>query len=334
MRWLKPAVGMAVTAVFLWFLIQGLDLETLGRVFAELSIPFLMLALVFLAIGYTIRIFRWWWMLRALEPNLPFSACVWPFLTSIAVNNVMPFRAGDVLRVFGFRQQLRSPFVRVLGTLVIERFLDLVALLGFFFLGLLGLPSGVFPKRFVIVATWLAGLSIGAILVFVLLTPWLGRMVQRLAAHPFFVRRNLSETILNHGGHFVSALGLVRSPLRLLGMVALSLLTWTFEGAVFATVASAMQATIRTLGPWFSLGTGTLATLIPSSPGYVGTFDFFTAKGLQAYGAVPEVSVAFALTVHAVLWVPLTATGIVYLVLHGTRFWAIKPIQASNLRKE
>ncbi|KPK48900.1 MAG: hypothetical protein AMS22_14540, partial [Thiotrichales bacterium SG8_50] len=78
----------------------------------------------------------------------------------------------------------------------------------------------------------------------------------------------------------------------------------------------------------------TLATLIPSSPGYVGTFDYFAAQGIAAYGAAPEVSVAFALTVHAVLWAPLTAAGLVYLVLHGTRFWATQPSPASVTNKE
>jgi uncharacterized membrane protein YbhN (UPF0104 family) len=139
---------------------------------------------------------------------------------------------------------------------------------------------------------------------------------------------------VNHGGYFVGALGLVRSPSRLIGLLGLSVLAWAFEGSVFATVAAAVHATVSPLGPWFSLGTGTLATLIPSSPGYVGTFDYFAAQGLAAYGAPPEVSVAFALTVHAVLWAPLTAAGLVYLVLHGTRFWAIKPAPASALSKE
>jgi hypothetical protein len=333
-RWVKPIIGTVVTIALLWLLLQGLDMGALGRAFAELSLPFLALALMFLAAGYTVRIVRWWWMLLVLEPSLPLRACIWPFLTSIAVNNVMPLRAGDALRVFGFRRQLRSPVGRVLGTLVIERVLDLVVLLGFFFLGLLGLPSGVFPERFVVGVTWLAGFSVGAVLVLILLTPWLGRVIQRIAAHSFFARRSLSEAVVNHGGYFVGALGLVRSPSRLIGLLGLSVLAWAFEGAVFATVAAAVHATVSPLGPWFSLGTGTLATLIPSSPGYVGTFDYFAAQGLAAYGAPPEVSVAFALTVHAVLWAPLTAAGLVYLVLHGTRFWAIKPAPASTLSKE
>jgi glycosyltransferase 2 family protein len=333
-RWLKPLIGLALTAAFLWLLAGGLDIEALGRALAELSIPFLALALTFLAVGYVVRIVRWWWMLRTLEPSLPFRACVWPFLTSIAVNNLMPFRAGDALRLLGFRQQLRSPVVRVLGTLVIERVLDLVVLLGFFFLGLFGLPSGAFPERVVVAATWLAGLSIAAVLALILLTPWLGRIIHRIAAHQFFASRSWSEAVVNHSSHFIAALSLMRSPARFLVLLGLSVLTWTFEGAVFATVAAAVHATASSLGPWFSLGTGTLATLIPSSPGYVGTFDYFAARGLAAYGATTEVSVAFALTVHAVLWAPLTAAGLLYLILHGTRFWAIRPNPAYVLSKD
>lgn len=333
-RWLKPIIGLAVTAVFVWLLARGLDVAALGQAFAELSLPLLLLALVFLFAGYALRIVRWWWMLRVLEPSLPLKSCVWPFLTSIAVNNVLPFRAGDALRVFGFRRQLRSPAVRVLGTLIIERMLDLLALLGFFFVGLLGLPGGVFPETFTRIATWLAGFSVAGLLILVLITPWLGRIIDRIAGHGFFARRNLSDVVAQHGGHLIGALGLVRSPGRLLGLLGLSIITWGFEGAVFATVAAAVSAGVDPLGPWFALGTGTLATLIPSSPGYVGTFDYFAAQGLAAYGAAPEVSVAFALTVHAVLWFPLTAAGLGYLMVRGTRFWALKPAPTSVISKE
>ena len=333
-RWLKPVVGLAVTGIFVWLLVRGLDAAALGHAFANLSLPVLLLALIFLSAGYALRIVRWWWMLQVLEPHLPLKACVWPFLTSIAVNNVLPFRAGDALRVIGFHRQLRSPAARVLGTLIIERMLDLLALLGFFFIGLLGIPGGVFPESFIQIAIWLAGLSVAGLFILALITPWLGRIIDHLAGHEFFTRRNLSDVIAQHGGYFIETLSLVRSPGRLLGLLCLSVITWGFEGAVFATVAAAVNAGVDPLGSWFSLGTGTLATLIPSSPGYVGTFDYFAAQGLVAYGADPENSVAFALTVHTVLWLPLTIAGLGYLLGHGTRFWAIKPIAASVSRKE
>jgi uncharacterized protein (TIRG00374 family) len=284
-----------------------------------------MVALSFLTASYLVRIARWWWMLRTLESSLPFRVCVWPYLTGIAVNNLLPFRAGDALRVLGFRRQLRSPTVRVLGTLVIERALDLVVLLSFFFLGLFGLPSHAFPHRFVVAATWLAGFSIATIMVLIFFAAQLSLIIQRLGAHQFFASRYWSKAMVNHSSQFIGALSLLASPLRLLMLLGLSVLAWIFEGAVFAVIAAALHVGTSSVAPWFALGTGTLATLIPSSPGYVGTFDYSVAQGLAAYGAAPELSIAFALTVHAVLWVPLTAVGLLYLLLHRTPFWAMRP---------
>ena len=72
------------------------------------------------------------------------------------------------------------------------------------------------------------------------------------------------------------------------------------------------------LAPWFACATGTLATLIPSSPGYVGTFDYFAILGMMAYGAGRAISTAFAMLVHLLLWLPVTLAGAAYLVVPGT----------------
>ena len=52
-------------------------------------------------------------------------------------------------------------------------------------------------------------------------------------------------------------------------------------------MATALEADAAPLGPWLSLSAGSLATAIPSAPGYLGTFDYFAAQGLVAYGAPP-----------------------------------------------
>ena len=87
-------------------------------------------------------------------------------------------------------------------------------------------------------------------------------------------------------------------------------------------------------GPWFSLAAGTLATAIPSAPGHVGTFDWFAAQGLEAYGASAEVAIAFALTVHAVLWVSSTAAGLFCLLAHGIRPWRVRGLLPVLGRRE
>lgn len=142
-RWLKLSLGLVTTAVFVWLFARGLDFNALGRAFAELSVSAVLLALAVMATAHAVRIVRWWLLLRALEPSLPLSACIRPFLAGMAVNNVLPLRAGDAVRVMRFRRQLRSPAMRVLGTLVIERSIDTVVVSGIFFLGLLGWRNNV-----------------------------------------------------------------------------------------------------------------------------------------------------------------------------------------------
>ena len=93
-RWLKLAFGLIAAAGFVWLLARGLDPAALARAFSRLSVRAVLLALAFMAGAHALRIVRWWWMLRALEPDLPASACIRPFLASMAINNLLPLRAG------------------------------------------------------------------------------------------------------------------------------------------------------------------------------------------------------------------------------------------------
>ena len=316
-RWttaLKAAVGLLAAGGFAWLLARELDIDALGRAFARLSSASIVLAAGFAMAAQAVRIVRWWRMLRILEPGLPLVACVRPFLASVAFNNVLPLRAGDALRVFGFRRQLRSPAARVLGTLVVERALDVVFLSGILFSGLLGLPGGVFPHGFVVASAWLTGTAGAALLAAVFLRPFFERARKRFvhAASPgaeSLARRRWTQAIARHGAHLAEALGVVRSARTMIALCALSAAVWACEGAAFVVIAANLGAGAAGGGPWLSLAAGSLATAIPSAPGYVGTFDYFAALGASAYGATPEAAAALALTVHA-LWVPVTAAGL------------------------
>lgn len=314
-RSLKVGLGLAVSAVCVWFFAAELDFAALAAAFAPLSATTVALAASCLAAGYALRTVRWWWMLRALAPALPLRRCIAPLLAGTAVNNVLPLRAGDALRVLAFRRALQIPPMRVLGTLLIERALDFAVLVGFLHLGLLALPGGAIAERFVAWATWLGAGAVAALALAVLLAPRLARLLAALPERRIFGRR-LPAGIGRHGAELAEALGLVRSSGMAAGLLGLSVLAWTCEGGVFALIARELYAE-GAQGGWFALATGTLATLLPSSPGYIGTFDVFAAAGLRAFGAPEAVAAAFALTVHAILWLPLTAVGLLCLLRHA-----------------
>ena len=320
MRRLKAAAGLSAAAGFVWLLARGVDAAALGEVLSRLSISSLSLALFFVMAAFAVRVVRWWRMLRVLEPTLALGACVRPFLASVAFNNVLPLRAGDALRCVGFRQQLRSPATRVLGTLVVERALDVAVLSAILFLALLGLADGVFARGFVVAAAWIAGAAVAALFV-AAFAPSVLKRLQPWWRTPGQVPlwKALADRLFRHGAPFVEAIGVARSTRRMFSLLALSAVCWACEGMAFVVVAADLEAESGPVGPWLSLAAGSLATAIPGAPGHFGTFHYFAAQGLTAHGATADAAAAVALSVHALLWIPLTAAGLTFYWLSPSR---------------
>ncbi|GAB5470110.1 MAG: hypothetical protein Kilf2KO_31400 [Rhodospirillales bacterium] len=322
--WLRLAGLVAVAGFFVWLLLSGTPLDDIGAHLAVLPLGSLLLALLCLAIGYFFRIVRWWILLRALDSTLPLASPVWPFLVSIALNNVLPFRAGDAVRIFGFRKRLAAPVSRIFGTVVIERLADLALLAGVAALGLWLLGSEQGLKGLALAVGIALALGLGGLILAIALAPWALRLLARLQQ-----REGRVGSLAGYGLSFMETLSVLRRNYRGAQLAGLTLLAWLFEGAVFVTIALGMGIVAPPYAPWFSLGAGTLGTLIPSTPGHVGTFDYLAATAMEAFAVPAAQAVAFALAVHAVLWVPLTAVGLLYLLVKGKQA-VMAPVKAAT----
>jgi uncharacterized membrane protein YbhN (UPF0104 family) len=314
---LKVLAGLGISAGALYLLLSGLSRGALLEAWSHLSGAGVLAALALLVIGYSLRVVRWWWMLRSFEPNVRVSDCVTPFVASIALNNVLPLRAGDALRAFGFHRQLRLPASTVLGTVVVERLLDLLALLVCFFAGLAFAPDGALPDSITTGAALLAAGAAAVLIALPLAGPSVAAWLRPVDGAGRADSPSLMARLRSGLAGLLDSFALLRSLRRAALLVPLTLAIWLFEGAVFAAVAANLAGGTAAPAAWFAMACGTLATLLPSTPGYVGTFDYFAMLGLTVFGASREVATAFSLTVHAVLWAPVTLVGLSLLALHG-----------------
>lgn len=314
--WVKLSIGFIVTGLCLWLVLRNMEWNETWRTVQQADSAWLLTAMGLLAVGYLSRIVRWWTMLRAMKDTLPLSSCAGPFLSSIALNNILPFRAGDILRVVGFQRHLDVAPIPVMSTLALERLLDFAVLLGFFFVGLIQVDEGALPRGLITTIGWMTLLCFFMVVGIMLLPRRLLKIVTGLIrlseqrSWPFI--RKIGEGLRQ----LFESLGAMQSPPLLLRLVLLSVAIWSLEGGVFFAVAKAVHITDAGAGPWFALATGTLGTLLPSTPGYVGTFDYFAMLGLTAYRVAQPTAAIFALTVHVVLWLPLTVSGLTWLMIH------------------
>ncbi|NOT83738.1 MAG: flippase-like domain-containing protein [Methylococcaceae bacterium] len=301
----------------MWLIIRKLDVNELMKLFASARLEILLAATLAFMVGYACRIARWQVMLKRDNPQLRWLDCAGPLLASFAANNVLPFRAGDVMRTFAFNKQLGSNSSTVLATLFVERLLDLLMVLL-----LLGGALGYFGLD----ANRFAGVGTAALILLALLI-----LIVLCFPHLFMPLANLiSRTITRFAPSFGEKLGhWIQNALETLqhlsgagimsNLIGWSLAAWLAEGGVFLYSAIALSALPAPNASWLALPVGTLATLIPSTPGYVGTFDYFIVRAMTALNNPETVATAYALLVHIILWLPPTVVGGLYLLLKPTK---------------
>jgi len=328
----KTLPGIAISAFFLWRTLSGIHFKTMTSIRFVQRQWFAVLVLA-LIVGYTIRVYRWWLMLR--RSGAPsFGVCARVLLTSFAANNVLPFRVGDFLRVFGYAEDLGSAASSILGTVILERLLDMFVLLSILTIGVVTsakpLVVPIFGRSVAVLSFALAVLAVVSLGVaaFLLLARQMERMVAALL-------RLLPASALATKAQqwLLLAFDAVKS--LTLGVKAMLVLTsfmaWGCEGLIYVATAKVMGIGVGGRGPWLALSLSNLSYLIPSSPGAIGTFEYFCKLGMVSQGSAPEISAVYGLLVHVVVLLTITgAGGIAFLLHRAGRVRAIAKTQVAE----
>jgi len=314
-RLARLILGCTFALLFLWLIVRQIDLSGLSAAYRGTRVQWLTAGLGMFCIGYACRIARWRSMLMRDSPRLRWIDCAGPLLASFAANNVLPFRAGDLLRALAFNRELGTNSGTVFASLFVERLLDLLMVL--VALGAALKASGLEANHLIgFGGDALFGLSllIAAALFFPQVFARSARAVSLRATR---FAGDFGKRLSSQIAKAADTLEHLSSGRSMLALLSWSALVWAAEGAVFWATARAFPNLTAPAAGWLALPVGTLATLIPSTPGYLGTFDYFTIRAMTVMGNPPVVSTAYALVVHALLWLPPTLSGGIYLLIRA-----------------
>lgn len=312
---IKLFIGFIFAAFFIWIIAKNVNYNELINTFTHINFFYILLAVMAFMLGYACRIQRWRLMLMHENKKISWSYCAGPFMASVAVNNVLPFRAGDILRAFGFNKKLHVSASATLTSLVVERLLDLLMVVSFFGIALIvfGMESSKFIRMSGGVLVFL-----GIIILFSLLFPCIFKVpIFWICRKICYILPKFGLKLVNGFEKIFAALEYTSKSSIILKLLLWSFASWLGEGFVFYSVAFSIPSLIHTFAAWAALPVGSLATIIPSTPGFVGTFDYFTTETMRSMGNSPESSVAFAFVVHTVLWLPPTLIGGIYCLMHS-----------------
>ena len=311
-RYARPLLGLIISSLLLWQLFAHIDLEKLRTTLWAAKAWPIALGLCAVVAGFALRALRWHAMVAHFTPSVRLPATATAFLSSFALNNTLPLRAGDLARTFMYAKELQTSPATLAATLLIERLLDAATLVLLFCLGLWWIPAEKIPAAWMGWVQQLGAIFTAAALAGLVALFLLPKMVMWALRH--FEHTSKGAKLKAVVVQFGAAFGLLRSPALVLKLLALSLLSWALEGCVFLAVAHALGMVLPGYAPWFALSTATLATLIPGTPGHLGTFDYFAVLGFSLYGINRTDGASMALLIHLLLWLPVTVVGGVLLL--------------------
>jgi len=328
MRNWKLWLGVAFSAVLLYFTLRGLKFAEMWAVLQTAQYLWLIPGVLVYFIAVWARAWRWHYMLRPLKP-IPTAAMFPVVCIGYFGNNILPARAGEVLRAYVLRKREGVPVSASLATVIVERIFDGVVMLGFVFLNLpelarltgdAGFVGGLNIRDLAVIGTVI---FVGALLVF-LLAAMFPHITEGVAN--WFIQRlvpaRARPATLSLTQRFLSGLEALRSPQDALMIFLTTVLIWLLETGKYWLVMHAFifPASVTFFTLMLMNGIVNLATTLPSAPGYIGTFDAPGIAVLMAYGVSQEVAAGYTLVLHIALWVPITAVGAYYFLREGLKW--------------
>ncbi len=226
------------------------------------------------------------------------------------VNNILPLRAGEVVRIYVVSRRWGGRFWTAAATLIVERVLDSISIV--LILGVLlffvHVPRQVEIAAFVVLAIDVLGVSVLAAIA--LAPDRCRRVIERLAARwPAARTRALRvfETFL-HG------LDGIRTPRHVPWVIVASVAVWLCPALAAWTALRAAGLHLPALAGWVVLAFVGLGVSIPSAPGYFGVFHFAAVMAVGIFGVPETTALGYAIVYHASQFIPVTIVGWVYLV--------------------
>jgi glycosyltransferase 2 family protein len=319
-KYARIGLGVVVTLVFLWLAVRNIEYSAVAEALRSANYLYLIPAALCTMAGFCLRAVRWGRILRPTR-SVPFRRLFPVMMVGFAANNILPARIGEFARAFltGSREQISRSLA--LATIVVERVFDGVTLIA-----LMTITLVLFPRS--LDNSTLQTVVFGATAIFGIATLGLiGLLVvpNVVLAPVFFVLRRVPRRIGSRVGGlietFLQGLHALRSRSALGVISAYSVLIWALECSAFGFVLLAFPFDLS-VPEWLAASAFlvvfvNLGIMVPSVPGYIGTYQFFATLALGAFAISSSYAFGLAIVAHAMQYVLITGTGLVCLSRMG-----------------
>jgi uncharacterized protein (TIRG00374 family) len=299
---IKGVLGLAASGFFVWLSLRGKDLHAIWEHLQQANYLYLVPYLVILTLIHLCRTVRWGILLEPLDHQISFKR-----LNAVAAVGfmgliVLPFRLGELTRPILIADWKKIRFTSATASIVVERVVDGLAM-ALLLLATLPFVHTTSPEIDYVRGAGLIAFGVfGGAAVFLGVAYWKRELALKLAraiGNP--ISPTLTHKVVALMDSFIQGLRVVPSVSKILWFFTLTFAYWGLNGLGLGILGRGFGFELNALGAYTVLAVLTIGVMIPSGPGMVGTFQYFTELGLKLF--LPAAVVAGAGAAYSnVVW--------------------------------
>jgi uncharacterized protein (TIRG00374 family) len=308
---LRALIGAAISIVALWFVLGGTDLAKTADVLRHADLRWVALAVVFMSFDLACRALRWQRLLRPIA-SVRYGPMLAYLMVGYLANNILPARLGELVRSHYLGDREGISRASALGTVVVERVVDLVAVVAIASVALLVLSVRGVVANAVLVGAAVTGLFLVVLAVGIVAhrLPGLERIRAIVEGYPRI--GNLARSLQD-------GLAVAARPRTVAEAILVSGLSWTMAILAYAAVGHAIGIEL-TIAQAALISSGVaLASAVPAGPSNLGTFEFAAQELGKAVGIESSSALALGVLVHVSILVVTSIGGAIAFAKLGWR---------------
>lgn len=298
-------LSAVLAAVLLYFSLRGVAWAGVWSTIRHARWQYLAAAALILSGALFLRSYRWRILLNT-DAHFDVATVFIATMAGYLGNSFLPARAGELIRTFIISRRSSLSKTYVLTTALSERMMDAIALV---------LASSIVLLTVNPKPAWLGDVSrttaviAGAGLLIIAIVPHTGDLVERLLRR-IPMPAGLRERLLELAGQILQGLRTFHSPTRLAGFIFFTAVVWSMDCFTTMTAARALGLDLPFRVALLLMTALGLGSALPSTPGYVGIYQFVAVSVLVPFGVSRDSALAFILVYQALGYVVLLLIGL------------------------
>ncbi|MBP7341676.1 MAG: lysylphosphatidylglycerol synthase transmembrane domain-containing protein [Smithellaceae bacterium] len=305
----KLLLGIGLGVLLVWFSVRGLDFQQTVSHLKNISLDWAVVSLFFIVLMQALRSYRWGVMLEPMEKIPQFTLFAVTSVGFLAIAAI-PARIGELARPYLISQKSSIKMSSALGTVVVERVLDSLAVLTVTVIVIVfqDLPSWMIKSGilFFILTLAMIAFIVGLVWQRQTAVAVIDRILRRLPGR-------LGEKVNSVIHHFIDGFQIITNVRRLLYLLFLSAVVWLIDAAAIYALLAAFGFDLPLLAAFVVMVILIAGIAIPTAPGFIGNWHYACILGLSLFGVAKPEAFSFALVYHFLSMLVLLVLGLGFL---------------------